>query len=246
MPTLAPYEFSDEDARHTIRLRSRLFDLLAPDGRARALVEPFRLEAEAAADQFQDGGAHDDALGEALEVVWRTWRDAASALRPVGHYGPTTRGSVVGLFRSDGGVPKLPVARVMVGWSGLDGDRQEDRANHGRPFQAVCLWSVEVIDAFVAAGHSLAPGRAGENITLRDIPWERVVPGSRLRVGPVLLEISTYTTPCHKNAAWFLGGHFDVMHHRHGPVSRVYATVLEPGAVAVGDTVVLEPDPGGS
>ena len=71
MPTLAPYEFSDEDARHTIRLRTRLFDLLAPDAGTRAVVEPFRIEAEAAATRFLDDGAHDDELGEALEVVWR-------------------------------------------------------------------------------------------------------------------------------------------------------------------------------
>jgi MOSC domain-containing protein YiiM len=32
-----------------------------------------------------------------------------------------------------------------------------------------------------------------------------------------------------------------VMHHDRGPVSRVYATVLEPGTVRVGDAAILEP-----
>jgi MOSC domain-containing protein YiiM len=32
------------------------------------------------------------------------------------------------------------------------------------------------------------------------------------------------------------------MHYRHGPRSRVYATVLEPGAVMAGAPVLLEPD----
>ena len=41
--------------------------------------------------------------------------------------------------------------------------------------------------------------------------------------------------------AWFAGGDFEAMHHERGPVSRVYATVLTPGSVAVGDAVVLEP-----
>jgi hypothetical protein len=31
------------------------------------------------------------------------------------------------------------------------------------------------------------------------------------------------------------------MHHERGPVSRVYATVLQPGVIAVGDAAVLEP-----
>jgi MOSC domain-containing protein YiiM len=58
--------------------------------------------------------------------------------------------------------------------------------------------------------------------------------------------VSAYATPCKKNAAWFLDGRFGLMHERHGPVSRVYATVLEPGAVAVGDAVTLEPTSGGT
>jgi MOSC domain-containing protein YiiM len=66
-------------------------------------------------------------------------------------------------------------------------------------------------------------------------------PGVLLRLGEVLAEVSSYAIPCKKNAAWFLGGSFDLMHHRHGPVSRVYATVLEPGFIATGDPVLLEP-----
>ena len=31
------------------------------------------------------------------------------------------------------------------------------------------------------------------------------------------------------------------MHHERGPVSRVYATVLEPGVITTGDPAILEP-----
>jgi MOSC domain-containing protein YiiM len=31
------------------------------------------------------------------------------------------------------------------------------------------------------------------------------------------------------------------MHHDRGPVSRVYASVLEPGRITVGDAATLEP-----
>ncbi len=66
-------------------------------------------------------------------------------------------------------------------------------------------------------------------------------PGVRLQVGSVLCEVSSYALPCFQNKGWFVGGDFEVMHHERGPVSRVYATVLQPGTVAVGDAVVLEP-----
>ena len=41
--------------------------------------------------------------------------------------------------------------------------------------------------------------------------------------------------------AWFVDGDFKVMDIANGPVSRVYATVIEPGRVTVGDRATLEP-----
>jgi MOSC domain-containing protein YiiM len=121
------------------------------------------------------------------------------------------------------------------------GDRQADRRDHGRPFQALCLWSTEVTDELRADGHPIAPGLAGENVSLTGLPWPRVRPGARLRLGDVLAEVSSYAVPCSKNARWFTGGRFDVIHHDKGPYSRVYATVLEPGRITEGDPVLLEP-----
>ena len=69
-----------------------------------------------------------------------------------------------------------------------------------------------------------------------------MVPGAQVQIGPVRLELSAYAVPCKKNADWFTDGRFDAMHHRHGPVSRMYATVLDPGTIALGDEAVLEPD----
>ncbi len=53
--------------------------------------------------------------------------------------------------------------------------------------------------------------------------------------------MSSYAVPCTHNARWFKDGNFEVMHHDRGPVSRVYATVLEPGSITTGDPAVLEP-----
>jgi hypothetical protein len=239
MHAIGPYEFTDQDVERTLASTRTLFDLLPggfpadPDGPA----APFRAIAERALDEHGD-----DDPDAALGIVWGEWRSAMHALREAGAYGPRADGLVAALHLGSGGVPKHPAAEVEVTWSGVVGDRQASRQHHGRPWQALCLWSSEVIDEFAAAGHPIGPGLAGENVTVSALPWDRVVPGAQLRIGEVRCEVSSYSLPCRKNARWFTDGRFDVMHHRHGPVSRVYATVLEPGTIRVGDPAILEPD----
>lgn len=155
---------------------------------------------------------------------------------------PTT-GTVTALHRSDGGVPKQPVDVAEVDWSGVVGDAQNDRRHHGRPFQALCLWSADVIADLVAEGHPVFAGAAGENITVEGVDWASLRPGTIVRVGNVLAEISSYATPCAKNAAWFADREFRRMDQDlHPGWSRLYAWVLQPGELRVGDQVVIEPD----
>lgn len=174
---------------------------------------------------------------DALRAVWPELL-AARDDRPLP---ARATGSVVRLSRSSGGVPKLPADVVTVGFRGVEGDRQATRIHHGRPWQALCLWSREVIDQLAADGHPIAPGAAGENVTIGELDWSDVTPGVRLRIGEVLCQVSAYAVPCKQNARWFADGRFQRIHHSNGPVSRVYATVLEPGTIRSDDTVVLEP-----
>ncbi len=174
-----------------------------------------------------------------LASVWQSLHDASAALRASGAISTTGSGTVAQLNVSGGGVPKRPVDRVTVSWKGLEGDRQKYRLHHGRPWQALCLWSGEVIDEFAADGHPIAPSAAGENVTIRGLDWSTVRTGVRFRIGAVLAEASLWALPCKTNARWFLGGDFGVMHHDRGPVSRMYATVIEPGEIAAGDAVHL-------
>jgi MOSC domain-containing protein YiiM len=149
-------------------------------------------------------------------------------------------GTVVSINRSPGGVPKTPVPRAAVGEAGLEGDGHHDLRAHGGPERAVCIYAVELIEALNRQGHALAPGTIGENLTVRGVPWPEVVPGARLRVGGALLEVTKYTTPCHKIAAAFADRDFSrVLQERHPGWSRVYARVLEPGEVQIGDSVEL-------
>lgn len=141
---------------------------------------------------------------------------------------------------SDGGVPKKPVESVDVGERGLAGDRQEDTKHHGGPDQALCLYSLEVIEGLQAEGHPIAPGSAGENFTLAGLPWSQMRPGVRIRIGGVLAEVTFPAVPCGKNRQWFLHGEYRRMSHDlHPGWSRWYARVLEPGAVTTGDPVEL-------
>ncbi len=159
------------------------------------------------------------------------------------HAGQTHgRGSVAQLSTSGGGVPKSAVDRVRLGWHGLDGDVQQNRRHHGRPWQAVCLWSAEVIEGLRVEGHPIGFGSAGENLTLRGLSWPSLSPGVRLQVGTAVLQVTAYAVPCVKNARWFVDGDTSRMSQQVRPgASRLYASVVVPGVVTTGDLVTVEP-----
>ena len=155
-----------------------------------------------------------------------------------------TQGRIVQLSASNGGVPKLPLVEATVDGHGITVDRQADGRAHGGPRRALCLFALERIETLAAEGHPIFPGATGENVTTAGIDWNRVTPGSRLRLGEtVLIEVTGYTAPCWKNAQWFLEGDFAAMDEEERPgFSRVYARVLEGGDLRPGDPVELLAD----
>jgi MOSC domain-containing protein YiiM len=145
---------------------------------------------------------------------------------------------VESINRSDGGVPKASVPECVVRTSGLEGDRQRDLVHHGGPDRAVCLYSSERIAAMKGEGHPIDAGLLGENLTLSGLDWSAIVPGTRLRVGAVDLEITKYTSPCKNIAYAFLNGDFTRVSQKvHPGWSRLYARVTKSGTVRVGDPV---------
>ena len=153
--------------------------------------------------------------------------------------GPDT-GSIAQVNASAGGVPKLPVDHGHVGYGGLEGDRQATRRHHGRPWQAICLYSSDVIDALRAEGHPIEHGSTGENLTLSGIDWTQLRAGLVIEVGELRLRLSAPAVPCAKNAPFFLDGHVQRMDHDlHPGWSRWYASVLHPGSTDPGDPVVV-------
>ena len=141
---------------------------------------------------------------------------------------------------SPGGVPKLPVERAMLDADGLAGDGHRDTLHHGGPDRAVCLYALERIEALRAEGHSVEPGHLGENVTVAGLDWDAVRPGARLRIGPALIEVTRYTTPCANIRGSFSDGYFNRIHAARSPgCSRVYARVGQGGEIGRGGPVEL-------
>lgn len=151
---------------------------------------------------------------------------------------------------SQGGVPKLAVSRGEITFEGLADDRQSSRDVHGGPERALCLYSLERILALQREGHPIFPGAIGENLTVAGLDWDAVVPGLRLQIGEsVMIEVTRYTTPCSSISAAFsehsqssgiaeVGSPIARVSQKLFPGwSRLYARVLQPGSICVGDRV---------
>jgi MOSC domain-containing protein YiiM len=153
----------------------------------------------------------------------------------------TQSGRVFQINASNGGVPKLPLSKAEVTFLGLAEDRQAHPEYHGGPERAVCLYSLERILALQAEGHAIFPGSIGENLTLSGLGWDAVAPGVQIRLGDgVLLEVTHYTPPFKNIASSFLSQKFVRVSQKNYPGwSRVYARVLQPGRIRIGDPVQL-------
>jgi len=149
-------------------------------------------------------------------------------------------GVIVSINVSAGGVPKLPVPFARVGPTGVEGDKQRDLAHHGGADRAVCLYSLERIEALQREGHGVAPGTTGENLTIRGLDWDAVVPGVQLRTGDITLKITGYTSPCHNIRPSFADENSNRISHKLNPGwSRVYARVVGESLLRTGDAIAL-------
>ena len=116
-------------------------------------------------------------------------------------------GKVVGIQASTNSVPKTSIASGVVNYDGLEGDRQMARTHHGRPWQALCIWSDEVINMHATNGHPITRGSAGENITLSQLDWSKVRPGVTLEFGSVKTQVTGYAIPCKRSESCLLSCH---------------------------------------
>ena len=131
---------------------------------------------------------------------------------------------------------------AVIGWNGVQGDVQSWRVGHGRPWQALCIWSTDAIDTLRAEGHPIGPGFAGENITVSGIPSAAFRPGAHFRIGTVRGFLTSYAIPCKQNNDWFANKDFKRMSHERGDECRLYAMVTTCGTIGIGDTFELFTD----
>ncbi|MDQ6870970.1 MAG: MOSC domain-containing protein [Gemmatimonadota bacterium] len=128
---------------------------------------------------------------------------------------------------------------------GLLGDSQDDKIHHGGSERAVCVYSLERIQALQREGHPIDIGTVGENVTVQGIDWDLIVPGVRIRLGnDVVLEVASFTSPCKTIKESFIDGRFVRISQKvHPGWSRVYARVLAEGDIRPGDHVEVIPAP---
>jgi MOSC domain-containing protein YiiM len=144
---------------------------------------------------------------------------------------------------SNGGVPKYGQPEAGLTEFGIDGDGHRHAKVHEDHDRALCIYSLERILSLQEEGHPISPGAIGENLTIAGLNWERLTPGACLRLGDkVVVEITSYTTPCRHITPFFVDEDYDrVSQTRHPGWSRLYARVLTPGRLRVGDRVELLP-----
>lgn len=125
-------------------------------------------------------------------------------------------------------LPMRPQEWVEVeAGKGIVGDRY-----HGTRHRHVTVQSRESLDLAAAAlGAEVPSGRTRRNLTLSHGEVPRV-PGERLRIGEVLLEVVRVAAPCKLLDDEIGRGAQEALRRRAGTVFRV----LEGGTLAVGDT----------
>jgi MOSC domain-containing protein YiiM len=136
------------------------------------------------------------------------------------------------------GIFKQPLGReVEIGPLGIAGDAIIDRKHHGGPDQALYLYLQSDYDWWAAElGQALAPGTFGENLTISGLESEQLSVGDRLRLGSVLLEITSHREPCN-TFAMRMGDAGWVRRFHRARRPGAYCRVLETGFIAPGMAV---------
>ena len=125
---------------------------------------------------------------------------------------------------------QVPAARFTVEW-GIEGD-----AHGGSWHRQVSLLSADKIAAFNARGANVQPGAFGENLVVEGFDFRALPVGTLLRCGDVLLEMTQIGKECHSHCEIYKRMGECIM-----PTQGVFARVLEPGEIRVGDEMEIQP-----
>ncbi len=117
---------------------------------------------------------------------------------------------------------------------GIDGD-----AHAGKWHRQISLLSADKIEAFNQKGANVIPGAFGENLVVDGFDFRALPVGTLLRCGDVLLEMTQIGKECHSHCEIYKKMGDCIM-----PREGVFARVLEPGTITVGDEMVIVPREG--
>lgn len=142
------------------------------------------------------------------------------------------------------GVHKLAVPAAWLDVNGVQGDHVLDRRYHGGPDQAVYLYTQPDAEAWAERGMPTDPTRAywSENVRVSGLASAELRVGDRLQLGEALLEVTAPRLPCAIAAVYaadVYAGPFVKDFYAVG-CPGIYARVLRPAQVQVGDPVSLE------
>lgn len=120
-------------------------------------------------------------------------------------------------------------AHFSVNW-GIDGD-----AHAGKWHRQVSLLSADKIEAFNQRGANVVPGAFGENLVVDGFDFRALPVGTLLRCGDVLLEMTQIGKECHSHCEIYKKMGECIMPHE-----GVFARVITPGTISIGDEMSIE------
>jgi MOSC domain-containing protein YiiM len=170
-------------------------------------------------------------------------------------------GSIVALHRSEGhGFSKASVAEVeLLAGVGIAGDahagplvqhRSRVAVDPSQPnLRQVHLIGRELLDALAEAGHAVAPGELGENVTTSGIDLHHLAAGSVVRLGDsALVAVTGLRNPCAQIDAFQPGllRRLRIPTEAGGWMLRagVMGVVVVGGTVRAGDAIEVSAPPG--
>ena len=142
-------------------------------------------------------------------------------------------GKLLGIFTSNGGVPKISVNSADIRFQGISGDDQNDKKHHGGLMRAICILENELLVKLQSEGHPIMPGTTGENLLVEGFNLKL---GSKISIGTVELEVVSAAPPCKTISKSFTDGFFNRMSDKKYPgQTRWYCRVLKEGTIRISD-----------
>ena len=157
-------------------------------------------------------------------------------------------GVVLQVGISAGGVPNHSVNRGDITLNGITGDGWRHPQIHGIAKRAILLITSEGLDEIRAMGFPVYPGALGENLTTLGLDRRALRIGQRFRCGSATIQLTELRVPCSTLSVYgddIQKSIFDARAMQGDASSEVwalggfYASVIEGGTVAAGDTIAL-------